>query len=73
MLRNFIYVHRYKDERLLISNDGTRISSSGNKHKLRIKSVIESDAGEYMCKASSNTGENSFTVTLTIQSKYERN
>ncbi|RUS90387.1 hypothetical protein EGW08_001882, partial [Elysia chlorotica] len=55
-----------KDGRVLISSDGVRMTSSGNKHKLRLKAILQSDAGQYSCTATSSAGSDSCTARLTI-------
>ncbi|GFO38542.1 titin [Plakobranchus ocellatus] len=56
----------YKDGRTLLPSDGVRMTSAGNKHKLKIKAILESDAGQYTCKATSSAGSDSCSATLTI-------
>ncbi|KAK3802354.1 hypothetical protein RRG08_034500 [Elysia crispata] len=56
----------YKDGRVLISSDGVRMTSVGNKHKLKVKAILQSDEGQYTCKATSTAGSDSCSARLTI-------
>ncbi|KAH9498297.1 hypothetical protein Btru_006474 [Bulinus truncatus] len=56
----------YKDGRLLIATGTVKMSSAGNKHKLKLTNIIQSDEGEYTCKAESLAGTKTCGAVLTI-------
>ena len=60
------YVPRYKDGRVLLANKDVRMTSSGNKHRLKLTSILRSDQGEYTCKMRTSAGTKSCSATLTI-------
>ncbi|KAK0067332.1 titin-like isoform X1, partial [Biomphalaria pfeifferi] len=56
----------YKDGRLLIATGSVQMTSVGNKHKLRLKNLLRSDEGEYVCKSTSLAGTKTCGAVLTI-------
>jgi hypothetical protein len=59
---------RYKDGALLTANNNVKMTSSENKHTLRISDVQNSDEGEYKCKLSKLSGTVTCGAILTITS-----
>ena len=58
-----------KDDKVIQSDDHTRIKQDDEYSTLSIKSTRESDAGNYTCQAKNSYGSHSFTTRLTIQGK----
>ncbi|CAG5126024.1 unnamed protein product, partial [Candidula unifasciata] len=56
----------YKDGRVLIATEGVRMTTEGNRHRLELRSVLRSDQGEYVCKATNLAGTKSCGAVLTV-------
>lgn len=56
----------YKDGRVLMANKDVRMTTSGNKHRLKLTNILRLDQGEYTCKIKGAAGTKSCSATLTI-------
>lgn len=66
-MKNFYYVYRYKDRRLIHPGRHYSFTYEHNMCVLRIREVFTNDEGHYLCKAENKAGSASTEAKVKVQ------